>query len=160
MDISCKGLRLDLTNLTNRVSMYNKTDEHEVVYYQEFIDEDSMGIIETLVFKKLQSYREQANRERFILPEDKDIKYFVDIIKECINFILSISKIFSCKVCQTEFSTKEHLKRHMIKYTDFEMDMFESNKKLKQKICDTEFSHKIDISDRKIQVENWKNQLL
>ena len=32
-----------------------------------------MTIIEQLVFQRLKDYREQANRERFILPEGKTI---------------------------------------------------------------------------------------
>ena len=75
------------TNLTNRLSTYNKSDEHEVIYYQECDCEDNMNAVESLVFQKLRSYREQANRERFVLPEGKDISYFVDTIKECISFI-------------------------------------------------------------------------
>jgi hypothetical protein len=75
------------TNLTNRLSTYNKSDEHEVIYYQECPDEDSMGIVETLVFSKLKEYREQANRERFVLPEEKDIKYFIDTIRKCVEFV-------------------------------------------------------------------------
>jgi len=74
-------------NLTNRLSTYNKTDEHEVVYYQSCTDEDSMKTVENLVFQKLKEYREQANRERFILPEDKDVDLFIDEIKKSIEFI-------------------------------------------------------------------------
>ena len=36
---------------------------------------------------KLKEYREQANRERFILPEDKDVDLFIDEIKKSIEFI-------------------------------------------------------------------------
>ena len=73
------------TNLTNRLSTYNKTDEHEVVYYHECKDEDSMSIVEQLIFHKLKDYREQANRERFILPENKTIELFIDVIKKSIE---------------------------------------------------------------------------
>lgn len=74
-------------NLTNRLSTYNKTDEHEVIYYQDCNDEESMNALEPLVFKKLSQYREQANRERFILPEDTDIDLFIDTIKSCFEFL-------------------------------------------------------------------------
>ena len=74
-------------NLTNRLSVYNKSDEHEVIYYQECSDEDKMNIVETTVFNKLKEYREQANRERFILPENKEIEYFKDTIKKVIEFV-------------------------------------------------------------------------
>jgi hypothetical protein len=74
-------------NLTNRLSVYNKSDEHEVIYYQECSDEDKMNIVETTVFNKLKECREQANRERFILPENKEIEYFKDTIKKVIEFV-------------------------------------------------------------------------
>jgi len=57
------------TNLTSRLSVYNKSDEHEVVYYQSCGDEETMGCVETMVFQYLKEYREQANRERFYLPK-------------------------------------------------------------------------------------------
>ena len=48
-----------------------------------------MNFLESLVFKKLNEYREQANRERFILPENKDIEFFINTIKNCFEFISS-----------------------------------------------------------------------
>ena len=75
------------TNLTSRLSVYNKSDEHEVVYYQECPNEEKMGLVESLVFCKLKEYREQANRERFLLPEGTSIDLFSDTIRECIAFI-------------------------------------------------------------------------
>jgi hypothetical protein len=75
------------TNLTSRLSVYNKSDEHEVVYYQECPDEERMNVVETLVFCKLNKYREQANRERFLLPEGTSINLFSDTIRHCIDFI-------------------------------------------------------------------------
>jgi hypothetical protein len=75
------------TNLTSRLSVYNKSDEHEVVYYQECPNEEKMGLVESFVFCKLNEYREQANRERFLLPEGTSIDFFSDTIRECIAFI-------------------------------------------------------------------------
>ena len=75
------------TNLTSRLSVYNKSDEHEVIYYQECPDEERMSVVETLVFCKLNEYREQANRERFLLPEENSIDLFSDTIKHCIAFV-------------------------------------------------------------------------
>jgi len=72
-------------NLTNRLATYNKTEEHEVVYYQECMDANIMSIVESLVFHKLKEYRQQANRERFILPEEESIEMFIDVIKQCID---------------------------------------------------------------------------
>ena len=74
------------TNLTSRLSTYNKSDEHEVVYYASCEDEETMSCVENTVFKYLNEYREQANRERFILPEKKDISFFSDAIKKSVEF--------------------------------------------------------------------------
>jgi hypothetical protein len=73
-------------NLTTRLSTYNKTDEHEVIYYEQCKDEDNMNIVEHMVLSKLNIYREQANRDRFILQYPYDISLFKNTIKECINF--------------------------------------------------------------------------
>jgi len=74
-------------DLTSRLSTYNKTDEHEIIYYQKCKDEESMGLVEKMIFERLKEYREQANRERFILPEKEKIELFIDEIKKCIEFI-------------------------------------------------------------------------
>ena len=46
-----------------------------------------MDIVEINVLKKLDEYREKVNRDRFILPIDKDILFFSNIIDECIKFL-------------------------------------------------------------------------
>ena len=73
-------------DLKNRLSSYNKTAEHEVVYYKECKNKENMNTIETMVLNKLKDYKEKANRDRFILPIEKDISFFTDIIDNCINF--------------------------------------------------------------------------
>mgnify|MGYP005623345437 CR=1 FL=1 len=45
-----------------------------------------MSLVENLVFEKLREYREQANRERFILPNNKEIDYFIETLKKCVDF--------------------------------------------------------------------------
>ena len=74
-------------NLTSRLSAYNKSDEHDVVFYVDCGDEDTMNTLEPMVFKKLSEHREQANRERFILPKDKTIDFFKDTIINCLEFL-------------------------------------------------------------------------
>ena len=75
------------TNLTNRLSTYNKTDEHEVVFQVSCGTKENMNVVEPMVFNKLEEFRERANRERFILPENKDIDFFIQKIKDCVNFL-------------------------------------------------------------------------
>jgi len=74
-------------NLTSRLSTYNKTCNHEVVHYKECKNEDDMTTAETMILSKLTCYRETANRDRFILPEDKDVSFFISTIDRCISFL-------------------------------------------------------------------------
>ena len=73
-------------DLTNRLTSYNKSTEHEVIYYKSCKDEATMHIIETMVLNKLDMYKEVANRDRFILPIEKDISFFTNVIDESVNF--------------------------------------------------------------------------
>jgi hypothetical protein len=73
------------TNFKNRLSCYNKTSEHEVVYYKSCC-KDMLNTIESVILIKLNEYQEKANRDRFILPSEKDITFFTNIIENCINF--------------------------------------------------------------------------
>jgi hypothetical protein len=75
-------------NLTNRLSTYNKTCDHTVVHYRECKNEDDMDTVETMVLNKLRSYREQANRDRFILPDGKDDSFFTHTIDDCVRFLI------------------------------------------------------------------------
>jgi len=74
-------------NLTNRLSTYNKTDEHEVVYFRGCGSKERMGLLEGMVFQKLEKYREQANRERFVLPEGETVDLFKVEIDKCLSFL-------------------------------------------------------------------------
>jgi hypothetical protein len=75
-------------DLTNRLTSYNKTMDHEVIYYKSCKDEATMSIVENMVLNKLQDYKEIANRDRFILPLEKDISFFTNIIDDSIKFFL------------------------------------------------------------------------
>jgi len=74
-------------NLTNRLSTYNKTCDHTVVHYRECKSEEDMETVETMILSKLRDYREQANRDRFILPDDKEISFFIETIEQCVRFL-------------------------------------------------------------------------
>jgi hypothetical protein len=77
------------TNLKNRLGNYNKSNEHEVIYYKECANEEDMNIIELTVLNKLKEYKEKANRDRFILPVEKDISLFTNIIEKTIDVFYS-----------------------------------------------------------------------
>ena len=64
--------------------IYDKTYDHYVVYYKECKNEEEMDLIEDMVIKKLDKYKEVANRDRFVLPIENEL--FTDIIDSCVNF--------------------------------------------------------------------------
>ena len=45
-----------------------------------------MLLAENIVLEKLDEYRDQANRDRFILPIGKDIKLFTTVIDGAYDF--------------------------------------------------------------------------
>ena len=65
--------------LQNRLSDYNKARDYEVIYYRCCNSSQQMNYIEKCVLSKLDKYRDVANRDRFILPEDKDVSLFTNI---------------------------------------------------------------------------------
>ncbi len=46
-----------------------------------------MNIIEKVVIHKLRDYQEKANRDRFILPTNKTIDFFINVIDDTYNTI-------------------------------------------------------------------------
>jgi hypothetical protein len=68
-------------DLQSRLSVYNTTDKHKVVYYVSCKDKKSMIILENLVHLKLDSCRIEANREWFLSEEDGED--YIKIIDEC-----------------------------------------------------------------------------
>jgi hypothetical protein len=73
-------------NLTNRLSTYNKTCEHTVVYFRECKSEEDMDLAEKMVFRRLAECRPDKNRERFVLPEERDVTWFKEVVDECAAF--------------------------------------------------------------------------
>ncbi|MHA2029716.1 MAG: hypothetical protein ACW99Q_10025, partial [Candidatus Kariarchaeaceae archaeon] len=74
-------------NLTTRLSTYNKSDEHEVVYYKQCKDEHLLVTTETIILDKLKEYKENGNRDRITIPKDKTIQDIIDVINITISFI-------------------------------------------------------------------------
>jgi hypothetical protein len=81
-------------NLKNRLSTYNKTCDHQVIYHKKCVDEEILNLVEIMVLNKLKHYQEKANRDRFILPLENDISLFISIIEKCINFYDQYNQIY------------------------------------------------------------------
>lgn len=78
-------------NLTNRLSTYNKTCEHAVIYYRSCLTSKNMSVVEQIILNKLEPYREVANRDRFILPVDKNISFFIGVFNSACGFITGLT---------------------------------------------------------------------
>ena len=81
-------------NLKNRLSTYNKTCDHQVIYHKKCVDEEILNLVEIMVLNKLKHYQEKANRDRFILPLENDISLFTNIVEKCINFYDQYNQIY------------------------------------------------------------------
>jgi len=71
-------------DLKNRMSTYNTSEKHEVVYYTQCKDKETMDILEKFIHKKLDSKRVETNREWFNSEDGED---FIKIIEECKKMI-------------------------------------------------------------------------
>ena len=72
-------------NLKARLCSYNKSAEHEVVYYKQ-CSPQVLKLCESMLLKKLAPYRVAINRDRFVLPGDKTIDWFTQQLDEAIKF--------------------------------------------------------------------------
>jgi hypothetical protein len=79
-------------NLNSRLTAYNKGVDHDVIYYKKCKNKNHMNIIELMILYKLDNYRERANRDRFILPENEDINLFTNVFDEAIKWFEDIDE--------------------------------------------------------------------
>ena len=78
-------------NLQKRLSVYNTTDKHEVIYSTSCKNKKIMDILETMVHSRLENKRVEPNKDNgvgepwFLSEEDADD--FIKIIETCKNVI-------------------------------------------------------------------------
>ena len=143
-------------NLANRLSQYNKTSEHEVVYYQECNSTKQMSLIEEIILYKLDKYRERANRDRFILPDDREISLFINIVNDACNWFNDVDKdvvverINDDKDKEYYEDNKEYIKEY--KKQHYEENKEEINKKGKAWYED--HKEEVKIYNQQYQEEN------
>jgi prophage antirepressor-like protein len=119
-------------NLTHRLSSYNKTLDHHVVYSKGCKSIEHMHVIEKMVLYKLDKFREKANRDRFILPEDIDISFFIKIVDDAINWF-------------------EDVDEYVHTYTNEELDL--SNEELQEKYTENIKNHEIELKNKKSETD-------
>jgi hypothetical protein len=146
-------------NLNSRLTAYNKGIDHIVVYNKKCNNVCQMSVIELMILYKLDNFRERMNRDRFILPEDKDISFFTKVFDTAVNWFndidstLEIIKNDETKKQEYKDREKSYREENKEKKADTDKKYREKNKEellLKKKMYrDT---HKKEISETK---KNW-----
>lgn len=67
-------------DLQNRLSTFNTTDKHEVIYHTSCRNKETMDILEKAIHNKLENYRVEPNREWFKSEEDGED--FIKLIED------------------------------------------------------------------------------
>jgi len=67
-------------DLQNRLSTFNTTDKHEVIYHTSCRNKETMDILEKAIHNKLENCRVEPNREWFKSEEDGED--FIKLIEE------------------------------------------------------------------------------
>jgi len=119
-------------DLTHRLGSYNKTLEHIVVYSKSCKSIEHMHVVEKMILYKLDKYREKANRDRFILPQDKDISYFINIADKAINWF-------------------EDVEEYVHNYEDYELDL--SPEELQEKYTQSIKEHDDELKRKKSETD-------
>ena len=143
-------------SMINRMSQYNKTAEHEIIFQKECNNAKQMGLIEEIVLYKLDKYRERANRDRFILPNECEISLFTDVVNEACNWFNDVDKdviverLTDDKDKQYYEDNKEYIKEY--KKQHYEENKEEINKK--NKVWYEENTEEVRIYNQKYREEN------
>jgi hypothetical protein len=80
-------------NMKNRLSTYNKSIEHEVVYYVCCHTVQITKIVESTVLILLEKYREVVNRDRFILPENQSLNLFTNVLDKAVGIFQPLFEV-------------------------------------------------------------------
>jgi len=72
-------------DLKKRLSTYNTTEDHKVIYNISCKNKNNMDLLEKIIFIRLDNYRIEQNKEWFL--SNNDANDFIKIIDECKNFI-------------------------------------------------------------------------
>ena len=104
-------------DLTQRLTTYNKTRDHQVIHARCCNSAQQMNYIEKCVLSKLDKYREVSNRDRFILPESESVSLFTDIVDLFVNCFSDVDSSVDIEKNLTEneieIQKKEKLKEYI-----------------------------------------------
>ena len=143
-------------SLINRMSQYNKSAEHEVVFQRECNNAKQMSLIEENILYKLDKYRERANRDRFILPEGLCISLFINVVNKACDWFddvdddVVVERLTDDKDKEYYEDNKEYIKEY--KKQHYEENKEEINKK--NKAWYEENKEEVKVYNQKYREEN------
>ncbi len=134
-------------DLTHRLSSYNKSLEHTVVFTNGCKSVEHMHVVEKMVLYKLDKYREKANRDRYILPENKDISFFINVINNAISWFDDIEEYVHKYNVDEIGLTSEQLQEKYIQ------NIKEHDEKLKNKKSETDRTYRENNKEKKADID-------
>ena len=143
-------------NLANRMSQYNKNAEHVVVYQRECKNAKQMSLIEETILYKLDKYRERANRDRFILPEGREISLFTKVVNEACDWFNDVDEDVVIERL-TDDKDKEYYEDNREYIKEYKKQHYEENKEeinKKNKAWYEENTEEVRIYNQKYREEN------
>ena len=99
-----------------------------------------MALIEEIILYKLDKYKERANRDRFILPENREISVFTDVINQVWNLFddvaedVIIERLTDDKDKEYYEDNKEYIKEYKKQhYEENKEELLEKSKEYRKK---------------------------
>jgi hypothetical protein len=144
-------------NLNSRLSSYNKGVDHDVIYTKKCKNVEQLNVVELMILYKLDEYRERANRDRFILPDEKDVDFFMSVFDDAVGWFDNID----VEIVKDEELKEQNNKDSRQNYRELNVDSKrETDKKYREENRDKILkfqksyreTHKKEVSDGK---KNW-----
>jgi len=142
-------------DLYNRLSTYNKAHETEIIYYRSCNSAKQMNHIEKCVLTKLDKYREVANHDRFILPENEDISLFTNVVDLFVDAFSDVDESVDIEKDLTEDEIKQRQMDARREYIEDNRETINENKR----VYNEENAEQIALIHKQY-VENNKEKVL
>jgi prophage antirepressor-like protein len=120
-------------DLYGRLSSYNKTHDTEIIYYRSCNSAKQMNHIEKCVLTKLDKYREVANHDRFILPENKDISLFTNVFDLFVDAFSDVDESVDIEKDLTEDKIKQRQMDARREYIEDNRETINENRRVYNK---------------------------
>ena len=145
-------------DLNSRLSTYSKTHETEIIYYRSCNSAKQMNHIEKCVLTKLDKYREVANHDRFILPENEDISLFTNVVDLFVDAFSDVDESVDIEKDLTEDEIKQRLMDTRREYIEDNRETINENRRVYKGENAVQFAlaHKQYVENNKEKVDAYQ----